>query len=166
VPDRVKREARCSFELTQVLACDGDLVSPVAGFNEIQIGAESINPVVIGTRKSIPIQLMEGSGREHPLRTWEFGRGSCGIAWGNLMRSIVVDLVFVVVDRGMARGRGRIRVVRRSLFLVWRVLERAADVAHGFAIGSIGKYDRPGDRFALFSRHHPRSPGRNRMMPV
>jgi hypothetical protein len=46
----------------QVLAGDGDLVSPVGGFNEIQIGGESINPVVIGTRKSIPIQPIEGSG--------------------------------------------------------------------------------------------------------
>jgi hypothetical protein len=62
VSDRVKREARCSFELTQVLAGDGDLVSPVGGFNEISIGVESINPVLIGTRKSIPIQLIERSG--------------------------------------------------------------------------------------------------------
>jgi hypothetical protein len=97
----------------QVLACDGDLVSPVGGFNEIQIRGESINPGLIGTRKSIPIQLLEGSGGEHPLRTWEFGQGSRGIAWRNLMRSIVVDLVFVLVDRGRARGKERapIRVV-------------------------------------------------------
>jgi hypothetical protein len=30
------------------------------------------------------------------------------------MRSIVVDLVFGVVDRARARGRGRIRVVLES----------------------------------------------------
>jgi hypothetical protein len=79
VPDRVKCEARCSFELTQVPACDGDLVSPIGGFNEVQISAESINPVLIGTRKSIPIQLIEGSGKNILSGLGNLPEGAAGL---------------------------------------------------------------------------------------
>jgi hypothetical protein len=79
VPDGVKRERRCSFELTQVPAGDGDLVSPVGGFNEIQIRGESINPVLIGTQKSIPIQLIEGSGGNILSGLENLGGGAAGL---------------------------------------------------------------------------------------